>query len=136
MQLFFRWQAYELNFLNQTVPHPNAFCYRLNGMSAQKKFQFFSCIICVKTKWNSLRILRNKNLSNRHKYFYLNASNISYFRTISTHHREFWVLLNNPITNFNKTVFIKNVWMRKNETFSNFQKLKIFSEINIIKGYF
>ena len=32
-----------------------------------------------KTKWNSLQILRNKNLFMAHKHSFLNASNIEYF---------------------------------------------------------
>ena len=40
----------------------------------------FPCNIYAKAKWNSLRILRNKNLVKRHKHLSLNASNIHYFR--------------------------------------------------------
>ena len=56
----------------------------------------------------SLKILKNKNLYNRHKYPSPKTLNIEHFWTLSYNHWVFLVSLNHPILNFKKKSMLKN----------------------------
>ena len=102
----------------QVVLHPDLFWYRLKGMGAKKKCTqkssccIFSIYILHKSKLNSLRILKYKNLFKRHKHPSPSALNIKYLGPTATTIRDFQVSLNYPIHNFKKTASLKNFWMQ------------------------
>ena len=88
----------------KSVSNPDVL-YGLNNTGAQKMrpkevfLTFFPCIFYVKTKWNSLQILWNKNLLKQRKC----ASPLSfkYFQSLSFH----WGVASEHLyTNFQKTV--------------------------------
>ena len=87
-----------------SVPHPDVFWYRLNGMGAQKSScNTFSIYISRKTWMKySLRILKNKNLFKRLKYPSSNVLSIKHFWHSATITEGFRVSLNYPILNFKK----------------------------------
>ena len=84
-----RENDYHLNLFHSkdefqiSVPHPDMFG-AVGKVWVPKNNTYIPqailpCIIYVKTKCNSLQILKNKNLFKRHKYPSLNSSNMKYF---------------------------------------------------------
>ena len=95
----------------RTVPHPDVFWYRLNGMGAKRNV--FPCMFHVKPKWNIVYIyLKNKNFSRDSNILPQMHWTSDIFGHSATIIGGFGVSLNYPILNLKKTVCPKNVWMR------------------------